>query len=105
MTLDNDTVRHIAKLARLTLTDEEVTRYATDLGVVFSYIDQLNDVESLNADTPITTQVTGLMNVVRDDVEVERTEDEKEAMKQAFPDRVGDLLKVQAVFTDTDNDA
>lgn len=100
--IDEQTVRQVAELARLSLTDEEVTMYATDLQSVFSYIDQLQEIPDLDDHTPVTTQVTGLQNVVREDDVVVPKGETIAALKDQFPDRVGDLLKVQAVFTDTD---
>ena len=41
-TINEQQVRHIAHLARLALTDDEVTRYRQDLGEVLTYVEQLN---------------------------------------------------------------
>ena len=43
MTIDKDTVRHVALLARLELTDEELERYARELSAVLDYVAQLKD--------------------------------------------------------------
>jgi aspartyl-tRNA(Asn)/glutamyl-tRNA(Gln) amidotransferase subunit C len=40
-----DQVRHVAKLARLHLTDEEVTLYQGQLAGIFGYIEKLQKVE------------------------------------------------------------
>ncbi len=63
MSLTPDQVRHIATLARLTLTDEEVTRFTKELGGIFTLIEQLKEVDTSNV-LP-TAQVTGLVNVSR----------------------------------------
>ena len=65
MSLSPDQVRHIAKLARLTLTEEEITRFTKDLGGIFTLIEQLGEVDT--ADVAPTAQVTGLSNVSRMD--------------------------------------
>jgi len=65
MTLTLDQVRHIAKLARLTLTEEEVTRFTKDLGGIFTLIEQLGEVDTSTVEP--TAQVTGLANVARTD--------------------------------------
>lgn len=59
-------VLHLARLAKLTLSDEEVQRYTRELGDVLAYVEQLQkvDIEELQP----TYQVTGLTNVMRDDV-------------------------------------
>ena len=64
--LTGDEVRHIAKLARLELTDDEVSRFTTELTSILSYIDQLREVDT--KDVAPTAQVTGTTNVLRDDV-------------------------------------
>lgn len=66
MTLTPDNVRHIAKLARLTLTEEEVTRFTKDLGGIFALIERLGEIDTSNVEP--TAQVTGLSNVARTDV-------------------------------------
>lgn len=65
MSLTPDQVRHIAKLARLTLTEEEVTRFTKELGGIFTLIEQLKEVDTTKI-LPIA-QVTGLVNVTRPD--------------------------------------
>lgn len=64
--LSTDDVRHIAKLARLTLSDEEVTRYAGEMTKIFGYIDILGSVDTKNVQP--TEQVTGITNSLRPDV-------------------------------------
>lgn len=58
-------VRHIAKLARLTLKDDEVEKYAKELTSILKYIDQLTEVDTKNVEA--TAQVTGLTNSLRVD--------------------------------------
>ena len=42
MTIDKDTVRHVALLARLELSEEELERYARELSAVLDYVAQLS---------------------------------------------------------------
>ena len=65
-TLTADQVRHIAKLARLRLTDEEVEKFAPELSSILQYIDTLSKVNTENIEP--TSQVTGLTNRLREDV-------------------------------------
>jgi aspartyl-tRNA(Asn)/glutamyl-tRNA(Gln) amidotransferase subunit C len=96
MTLDKTDIAHIAKLARLELTEEETERYASELSVVFEYFSMLGEVDVTGVEE--TTQVTGLTNVVRDDMPEQITADMREDMLAAFPQRNGELLTVKAVF-------
>jgi len=96
MKLSTQDVEHIAKLARLSLTPEEIQSYAEELSVIFGYVEMLNDVDT--SGIAETCQVTGLHDVIREDVIVECHDDIQQNIKNQFPERVGDLLKVKAVF-------
>ncbi len=60
--ITEETVRHIAKLARLSLKDEEVGKFAKQLNNVLNYMEILSEVDT--SDVPETSQVTGLQNVM-----------------------------------------
>ena len=64
--LTKDQVRHIAKLARLQLTDAEVEKFSKELTSILGYIETLTEVNTSNVQP--TTNVTGLTNRFRDDV-------------------------------------
>jgi len=55
----------LARLARLTITDEEVEKYRAELSEILKYVEQLQnvDIEGLEP----TSQVTGLKNVMAED--------------------------------------
>ena len=65
-TLSASQVRHIAKLARLEIRDDEVEKYAKELTAIFSYIEQLSEVDT--SAVLATAQVTGTTNALRPDV-------------------------------------
>ncbi len=75
-TLTDEDIRHIAKLARLQLSEEEVKKFAKELTSILEYIDVLNELDTENVEP--TAQVTGLSNVFREDEakESEATKDE-----------------------------
>lgn len=62
-------IRKLARLCRLRLTDEEVVKYQNELSNILAYVELLQDVD-VNGLEP-TSQVTGLTNVVREDVEID----------------------------------
>jgi aspartyl-tRNA(Asn)/glutamyl-tRNA(Gln) amidotransferase subunit C len=63
--MDKDTVKHVANLARLKLSDEEISRFATELASVTEYITQLAkaDVEGV----PATVHPVADRNLWRED--------------------------------------
>lgn len=75
--LSKEDVRHIAKLARLGLNEEEVAKFATQLSDILSYVELLNEVDVKNVQP--TSQVTGLLNIKRKD-EIEKRCDKEELL-------------------------
>lgn len=66
MALDRAQVAHIAELARLALTEEEMERMAKQLSDILDYAERLNE---LDTDAiPPTAGVLPLQNVMRPDV-------------------------------------
>jgi aspartyl-tRNA(Asn)/glutamyl-tRNA(Gln) amidotransferase subunit C len=63
--LSHDDVRHIAKLARLNLSDEEVEKFSKELTSILKYVDKLQEVDTKGVEP--TAQVTGLTNAFRED--------------------------------------
>ena len=63
--LNDDQVRHIAKLARLELTDDEVAQFAKELSSILDYIDMLQEVDTEGVEA--TAQPTGITNAFRED--------------------------------------
>lgn len=60
-----DTVRQVAKLARLTLTDEEEAQFADQLGNILGYVDQLKELDTTGLEP--TSHSIPLKNVLRVD--------------------------------------
>ena len=58
-------VEHVAKLARLELTEEEKELYTKQLGAVLEYVNQMNEVDTSNV-KPMSHAVD-FVNVMRDD--------------------------------------
>lgn len=63
--IDEATVRHVAHLARLKLSDDEVHRYTQQLVAILEYVQQLN---RLNVDgVEPTAHALPIVNVLRPD--------------------------------------
>jgi aspartyl-tRNA(Asn)/glutamyl-tRNA(Gln) amidotransferase subunit C len=78
--LSRDTVAHVARLARLDVTDDELERFTEQLGAVLAHAD---DIEKLDtAGVPPTAHPLPLENVLRDDV-IEPSLDRDEVLSQA----------------------
>jgi aspartyl-tRNA(Asn)/glutamyl-tRNA(Gln) amidotransferase subunit C len=68
MSITRDEVAHLARLARLALSDGELDHLAPQLDQILSAVAQVQQVAAEGI--PPTSHATGLVNVFRDDVEV-----------------------------------
>src|ERR687894_529579 len=64
--IDRAQVLHVARLARLELTDDEVGRISAELSNVLGYIEKINELELDGV--PPTTHVVEVSNALRPDV-------------------------------------
>ncbi len=64
--LTSEEVIVLARLARLNLSKDEVTKYQRELSEILEYIETLNQADTSNIEP--TLQVTGLLNVTRKDI-------------------------------------
>lgn len=98
--MNSDDIRKLAALARLELTDEEVDQQGTDMDAILGYIAQLDTVDV--TDLEPTSQVTGLMNVLRKDEAIVRSEEEALARRDELlataPDAQDGYVRVPGVF-------
>lgn len=60
MALSTKEVLHVAKLANLSLTPNEVESLATDLGAIVDYVADLNEVDTANVEPTTFMSVTEL---------------------------------------------
>lgn len=96
MKLKKEEIEHIAKLARLELTEAEFEKYGGQLSDVLSYIEQLQEVDVEGVEP--TAQVTGLVNALRlDKVEDWDDKEREEALAQA-PELEDGQIKVKRVL-------
>ncbi|KKR02866.1 MAG: Aspartyl/glutamyl-tRNA(Asn/Gln) amidotransferase subunit C [Microgenomates group bacterium GW2011_GWB1_40_9] len=87
-------VSHTAKLANLPLTIAEENLFSNQLSSVLTYVQQLAEVET--KDIEPTAQVTGLVNVFREDI-ITPGLSQEEALKNA-PGEYKGFFKVKSIF-------
>jgi len=66
MPITREEVAHLARLARLSLTEEELDRFAGQLDVIISSVARVGEVAAEGI--PPTSQAVPVTNVFRDDV-------------------------------------
>lgn len=94
MPLTPEQVRHIAHLARLGLTDEDVEKFSHQLSDILDYFERLKAVDT--GDVPPTAYPLDLHNVMRDDEPLAPAPTE-DVLANA-PLRDGEYFRVRAVL-------
>jgi len=86
MSITIEEVKHVAALAKLSFTDEELTKIAQELDAIVGYVELLKE---LNVDeVPPTSHVLDLHNVFRED-KVEPWLTTEEALQNAPAQKMG----------------
>lgn len=93
--LSRNDVFKLARLSRISVTDEEADSLAEELSAILGYVEQLNDVDT-NGLEP-TNQVTGLTNVMRKDEVIDYGYKSKDLLKNV-PQVHQDLIKVKRMI-------
>lgn len=94
MKITKQEVEHVAKLARLDLSDQEKDMFTDQLSNILTYIDQLNELDT--KDVEPTSHVLDINNVMREDVTHESLS-QKRALANA-PDRAAGHYRVPKII-------
>jgi aspartyl-tRNA(Asn)/glutamyl-tRNA(Gln) amidotransferase subunit C len=88
--IDREQVLHVAKLARLRLSDDEVERMTGELSQILEHVEQM---EALDLDgVEPTSHVVALENVLRDDIP--RDSLSRERALEGAPEAAADGFRV-----------
>jgi aspartyl-tRNA(Asn)/glutamyl-tRNA(Gln) amidotransferase subunit C len=93
MSVDRDTVKRVAHLARIAVSDEEAERLQSDLNAILGFVEQLNEVDVEGVE-PMTAVVDMGMKK-RSDVVTEM--DQAEKIVANAPAREGNFFVVPKV--------
>ena len=93
MAISPEEVNRIAKLARLSFTDEEKQKLQHELSAILDYVDQLKQVEGKVGEEVYDPAA---LNLMRDDV-AEDFSNPEELLKQA-PSREDNFIKVKSIL-------
>jgi aspartyl-tRNA(Asn)/glutamyl-tRNA(Gln) amidotransferase subunit C len=88
--IDREQVLHVAKLARLRLSDAEVERMTGELSTILEHVERMDELD-LDGVEP-TSHVVELQNVLRDDVPRESLS--RERALEGAPDAADDGFRV-----------
>ena len=65
MKITEELVEHVAKLARLAITEQEKAIFSEQLSSILTYVEQLNELDTLKVEP--TSHVISIQNVFRED--------------------------------------
>ena len=98
--LSKQEVEHIAKLARLELSEKEVEKMQRELSSILNYIEKLKEVDVKNVE-PMSHSLN-IENVTREDLPAETLKDNSENQSKKIldlaPETKEDYLKVKPIF-------
>lgn len=94
MIISRETVDHVARLARLELSEAERTRFTEQLGRILEYCAKLDELDTTEVEP--TSHVIAMTNVFRDDVV--STCLPRDAVLAGAPDHESGFFKVPPVI-------
>ncbi|MBI3811129.1 MAG: Asp-tRNA(Asn)/Glu-tRNA(Gln) amidotransferase subunit GatC [Nitrospirae bacterium] len=94
MKLGKEEVEHVAKLARLAVSEEEKEAFSRQLSEILTYIGKLNELDTSKVEP--TSHVLDLSNVFRDDI-VSESLPAADVLANA-PDRESDHFRVPKII-------
>jgi len=92
--INKERIEHIAKLARLGLTDEKVKKMQKEISAILDYFEKLKEVDV--SDVEPTSHSMKVENVMRED-ESNKKKTEKDLIDMA-PDQKDGFLKVKSIL-------
>ena len=67
MSIDKDTVKHISKLARISLDDEKIDSLSKDLSSIIKFIEKLNELKT-DKTKPLTSIINASLKPRKDEI-------------------------------------
>ena len=93
MTIDHKTVKHISKLARISVDEEKSHKLASDLNSIFEFIEKLNELKTENVE-PLTSIAETTLRFREDEI---KSENIREKILKNSPDENKDFFVVPKV--------
>lgn len=96
MSIKEEKVRYVARLARIKLTDGEVSLFARQLDGILGYVDKLNQKLEISKDVPPMSHPHAASNPFREDKS--RPSISSETALSNAPQSKGDFFKVPRII-------
>jgi aspartyl-tRNA(Asn)/glutamyl-tRNA(Gln) amidotransferase subunit C len=100
MSLTREEVEHIALLARLDLSEEEIARYQKQLSSILDHVGKLNDIDTSKV-APMASVIAGQSRLREDEPGESLT---AKALLSNAPDSAQEQFRVPYIFDDDKSD-
>ena len=95
--ITKEEVKHIAKLARLGLTEKEIKKYQKELSKILDYMEKLKEVD-VSGVAPMSHSIA-VKNITREDTTENRKQKiENRKLLDLAPETKGGYLKIKSVL-------
>ena len=94
--ISKEEVEHIAKLARLGLTEREIEKFQKELSSILDYIEKLKEVDVTGVEP--TSHSILVENIMREDQESLKLKTQNSKLLDLAPDKKDNYLKVKQVL-------
>lgn len=94
MAISEEQVKHVAKLAKLSFSDDELHEFTSQLGKIIDMVETLEEVDTEGV--PFTSNVVETINVMREDIAAEGWN--RQELMRNVPESEDGFIKVPAII-------
>ena len=94
MAISEEQVKHVAKLAKLSFSDDELHEFTSQLGKIIDMVETLEEVDTEGV--PFTSNVAETINVMREDIAAEGWS--RQELMRNVPESEDGFIKVPAII-------
>ena len=94
--ISKEEVKHIAKLARLGLTEKEIEKFQKELSSILDYMEKLKEVDVSKIEP--TSHPLEVENVMREDKEKEKLKMKSKKLLELAPETKEGYVKVKSII-------
>jgi aspartyl-tRNA(Asn)/glutamyl-tRNA(Gln) amidotransferase subunit C len=93
-----ETIKHLAELSRLEISEEEVSKLTGEVDSILGYVGQIAKTTG-----DMSREIPPLRNVMREDAPQNAPREFTKTVLAGAPNRLGDYLKVKKILGDSDD--
>jgi aspartyl-tRNA(Asn)/glutamyl-tRNA(Gln) amidotransferase subunit C len=96
MLINKEKLKHLAELAKIDLSEEELEKFLEDLNNILNYVDEIKDL-NLDQFEPTVGGAVQKLELREDETEIENDETKTLIIDQ-FPDKKENYLKISKII-------